>query len=234
MNRVGACDSGRFEDVLDVEIAVRREGASDQQRLVHRPSMQRGPVRLRVDADRPDPHLPRRPRDPNRDLAPIRDQQSSEHWFLIRAGCCRASSPVGSLVSSGGRRTRRSRGAAFPTVRMMPSYSCSYPGRNPGTSTKVSRGMLKQSQNRTNLAALIDALMSSVPAWTFGWFPTTPTGRPSRRAKPMTIFWAHSSWTSNQESRSTTCQMTSRMSYGLSDSFGTTCESSASARDASS
>ena len=37
------------------------------------------------------------------------------------------------------------------------------PGRNPGTSTKVMSGMLKQSQNLTNLAALTEALMSRQP-----------------------------------------------------------------------
>ncbi len=37
---------------------------------------------------------------------------------------------------------------------MMPEYSWTVPGRKPGTSTKVTMGMLKQSQNRTNRAAL--------------------------------------------------------------------------------
>ena len=38
------------------------------------------------------------------------------------------------------------------------------PGRNPGTSSKVTSGMLKASQKRTNRAAFTDASMSSVPA----------------------------------------------------------------------
>ena len=38
------------------------------------------------------------------------------------------------------------------------------PGRNPGTSTKVTRGMLKASQNLTNLAPFTDELMSKQPS----------------------------------------------------------------------
>src|SRR2546428_12042297 len=57
---------------------------------------------------------------------------------------------------------------SFAPLRIIPRYSWSVPGRNPGTSTKVRRGTLKQSQNRTNRAALIEELMSSVPAETFG------------------------------------------------------------------
>eukprot|EP00962_Isochrysis_galbana_P048654 scaffold20356_cov125-Isochrysis_galbana.AAC.12 len=48
--------------------------------------------------------------------------------------------------------------------RMMPSCSCTRPGRKPGTSTKVRIGMLKQSQKRTNRAALMEASMSRHPA----------------------------------------------------------------------
>jgi hypothetical protein len=39
---------------------------------------------------------------------------------------------------------------------------------NPGTSTSVTIGMLKTLQNRMNRAALSDASMSSVPAFTAG------------------------------------------------------------------
>ena len=61
----------------------------------------------------------------------------------------------------------------------MPPYSWSVPGRKPGTSTKVTSGTLNASQKRTKRAALIDAEMSSAPASTRGWLPTTPTGCPS-------------------------------------------------------
>src|SRR5258707_1233089 len=52
---------------------------------------------------------------------------------------------------------------SFAPCRMMPPYSCVVPGRNPGTSTKVTSGMLNESQKRTNRAALSEALMSSDP-----------------------------------------------------------------------
>ena len=51
-------------------------------------------------------------------------------------------------------------------------------------------GMLKQSQNRTNRAALIDDEMSRQPASTIGWLATIPTGCPSIRAKPMMMLRA--------------------------------------------
>jgi hypothetical protein len=47
---------------------------------------------------------------------------------------------------------------------MMPPYSWAVPGRKPGTSSKVTMGMLKQSQKRTKRAPLRDALMSRQPA----------------------------------------------------------------------
>ena len=37
------------------------------------------------------------------------------------------------------------------------------PGKNPGTSTNVTRGMLKASQNLTNLAPFTDELISKHP-----------------------------------------------------------------------
>ena len=47
---------------------------------------------------------------------------------------------------------------------MMPSHSWPVPGRKPGTSTKVSTGMLKASQVRTKRAAFSEAAMSRLPA----------------------------------------------------------------------
>ena len=49
---------------------------------------------------------------------------------------------------------------------MMPPYSCSTPGRNPGTSTKVSKGTLNALQNRMKRDILSDASMSIAPAST--------------------------------------------------------------------
>ena len=52
---------------------------------------------------------------------------------------------------------------------MIPLYSWSVPGRNPGTSTKVTSGMLNASQKRTNRAPLTLAAISRVPASTAGY-----------------------------------------------------------------
>jgi hypothetical protein len=73
---------------------------------------------------------------------------------------------------------------------MMPPYSCAVPGRKPGTSTKVTMGMLKASQKRTKRAPLTEESMSSTPASSEGWFATMPTVRPSIRAKPVRMFLA--------------------------------------------
>jgi hypothetical protein len=73
---------------------------------------------------------------------------------------------------------------------MIPPHSWAVPGRKPGTSTKVTSGMLKQSQKRTKRAAFTEAEMSNTPARKAGWLATTPTLRPLRRAKPTTMFFA--------------------------------------------
>src|SRR3546814_3823110 len=69
---------------------------------------------------------------------------------------------------------------------MMPLNSCAVPGRKPGTSTKVTIGILKQSQNRTKRAALMEEAMSRQPASTIGWLATKPTVWPSRRSEEHT------------------------------------------------
>ena len=51
---------------------------------------------------------------------------------------------------------------------IIPPHSCTVPGRKPGTSTKVTTGMLKQSQVLMNRAAFTDASMSKQPARTDG------------------------------------------------------------------
>ena len=56
--------------------------------------------------------------------------------------------------------------------------------------------------------------MSSVPANCIGWLATTPTGRPSTRPNPTTMFGANSGCTSRNSPSSTTCSMTVCMSYG--------------------
>jgi len=51
------------------------------------------------------------------------------------------------------------------TVKIKPCSAMYHdiPGKNPGTSTKVTMGMLKASQKRTNLAPFTEALMSRQP-----------------------------------------------------------------------
>jgi len=80
----------------------------------------------------------------------------------------------------------------------MPPYSWAVPGINPGTSTKVSIGMLKQSQNLTNLAPLIEELTSKAPAITDGWLANIPVVFPLKRAKPTIRFFAKCSCTSKK------------------------------------
>ena len=115
---------------------------------------------------------------------------------------------------------------------MMPPHSCAVPGRNPGTSTNVTSGMLKQSQKRTKRAAFTDASMSRQPARCAGWFATRPTGRPSRRANATMMLRAWSGWISNSWPSSTTRASSVCMSYGFDGSAGTRSSSAASARSA--
>src|SRR5947208_842105 len=124
--------------------------------------------------------------------------------------------------------------SSFAPCRMIPPYSCAVPGRKPGTSTNVTSGMLKASQKRTKRAALTEALMSSAPAITFGWLATTPTGCPSRRAKPTTMFIAKYCWTSKKSPLSTTIRTTSLMSYDSFDESGMIVARPGSARSGSS
>ena len=102
--------------------------------------------------------------------------------------------------------------SSFAPWRMMPPHSWFVPGRKPGTSQKVSSGMLNASQKRTNRAPFTDESMSSTPAIARGWLPTTPIGWPFRRAKPITMFCAQCWWTSKKSPSSTMCANTSRMS----------------------
>mmetsp|Transcript_16976 Transcript_16976/g.46641 ORF Transcript_16976/g.46641 Transcript_16976/m.46641 type:complete len:226 (+) Transcript_16976:661-1338(+) len=114
--------------------------------------------------------------------------------------------------------------------RMIPPNSCSVPGKNPGTSTKVTRGMLNALQKRTNRAALLLALMSRHPARVSGLFPTTPTVWPSIRANPVTMFCAISGMISKMSPWSTICRIMSFMSYGVLGSSGTSRSTSGTSR----
>src|SRR5580692_5243510 len=93
------------------------------------------------------------------------------------------------MVTSGTVHCEKANSNLAPCL-IRPPYSCAVPGRKPGTSTKVTMGMLKASQNRTNRAALREASLSSTPASTIGWLATKPTVRPAMRPKPVTMFLA--------------------------------------------
>ena len=54
--------------------------------------------------------------------------------------------------------------ASWAPWRIIPRHSRSFPGWNPGVSTKVIIGILKASQKLTNRALFCDAEMSKVPA----------------------------------------------------------------------
>lgn len=114
----------------------------------------------------------------------------------------------------------------FAPCRMMPLCSCRTPGRNPGTSSMATSGMLKQSQNRMNRAALSLASMSSAPARWFGWLATNPTVLPAILPNPITMFCANCSCISKKYCWSQMGSMMLRMSYGTLGSAGTTWSSS--------
>ena len=102
--------------------------------------------------------------------------------------------------------------SSFAPCLISPPYSWSVPGRKPGTSTKVTIGILKQSQKRTKRAPLRDASLSSTPARNIGWLATMPMVRPSMRAKPVTMLRAKVSWISKKSPSSTTLWISSFMS----------------------
>ncbi len=85
----------------------------------------------------------------------------------------------------------------------------------------VTIGILKQSQNRTNLAAFSAAFTSITPAWTKGWLATIPTDRPFRRPKPMIMFWAYLALTSKKSLWSSTGRINSFISNGIFEFTGT-------------
>ena len=72
--------------------------------------------------------------------------------------------------------------------------------------------MLKQSQKRTNRAALRELSMSRQPASTIGWLATMPIVEPSMRAKPTMMFGAKSGPISKKSRSSTTFSISSFMS----------------------
>ncbi len=124
--------------------------------------------------------------------------------------------------------------SSLAPCRMIPSCSWSTPGRNPGTSTSVTSGMLKASQNWTKRAPFSDALMSSTPAIAAGWLATMPTTWPSSRASAQIRLGAQLGWISKKSRSSTVSSITLRMSYERLGSAGTTSSRASQRRSGSS
>ena len=99
--------------------------------------------------------------------------------------------------------------SSLAPLRMMPPYSWLVPGMKPGTSSSVTSGRLKASQKRTKRAPLMDEALSSTPASALGWLATMPTGRPPKRAKPVTRLGAQAACTSRKSRSSTMAAITS-------------------------
>src|SRR5262249_58264872 len=110
---------------------------------------------------------------------------------------------LGVMRGTGGRVLGKEEKGIWARGLTTPPYSCAVPGRKPGTSTKVTIGMLKASQKRTNRAALRLASESSTPASTIGWLATKPTVRPAMRPEPVTMLRADASEHSKETPSST-------------------------------
>ena len=66
---------GDLHDPVDRQVGGRREGGSDPERLVRHLHVQSVPVGVGVDGNRGDAEIAARPRDPDRDLAAVGDQE---------------------------------------------------------------------------------------------------------------------------------------------------------------
>jgi len=79
VNRINIHFAGDAQDVLDVEIGLDRSFvAPDQISLVRLGPVQRESVLLRIDGDRPDAELVRRPHHTDGDLAAIGHQETPD------------------------------------------------------------------------------------------------------------------------------------------------------------
>jgi len=72
------------DQLLAVEVALRRRGWADSVRLVGETNVQRLAVSVGIDGDALDAHLARRPNDANRDLTAVRNENLTKHASLRR------------------------------------------------------------------------------------------------------------------------------------------------------
>jgi hypothetical protein len=78
-----AAPLSHLDKFLDIQIALWGRCRSDVVRLVREASVQRLAVRVGVDGDAADAHLPKGPDDADGDLAAVGDQNLLEHPQLI-------------------------------------------------------------------------------------------------------------------------------------------------------
>ena len=71
---------------------------------------------------------------------------------------------------------------------MMPLCSCTVPGRKPGTSSKVIRGILKQSQKRIKTGSLVAGVNVKDTGQPGGLIGNNTYGTTSQATKPHTTF----------------------------------------------
>jgi hypothetical protein len=88
MDRLRAGAKRRLDDPVGIEVALRRRASADQVRLVGEANVERAAIGLRVDGDASDVELAERPEDPDRDLAPVRDEHLRErrHGRILALG----------------------------------------------------------------------------------------------------------------------------------------------------
>jgi hypothetical protein len=79
MDRVGAGDLRRGDDVGNPEVGLAAGGRADTHVVVGKADVQRLAVRLTVDGDGLDAQLATRPDDPQRDLTAVGDQHLLKH-----------------------------------------------------------------------------------------------------------------------------------------------------------
>ncbi len=88
VNRPGTALLGDGEQLLDIEITVRRGRGADAVRLFRQAHMERGPIGLAKDGHGPDVQLPTGPDDPHGNLSAIRDEDLVEHGGAARGASC--------------------------------------------------------------------------------------------------------------------------------------------------
>src|SRR5215217_1018213 len=79
MHRLRAAPLRRIDQPLDVQITLRCRSRAHVIRLVRETGVQRLPVRVGVDGDARNAHLPKSPDDADGDLAAVGDQNLLEH-----------------------------------------------------------------------------------------------------------------------------------------------------------